>query len=117
MFTSLDAARGAAKRLKAATDDMGRPQKLTRCQAVVAAACGFNGWQHLAKTLGTPHEPGDARDKDLALRRFGETMRPLLPAPLASDIPGLFSATFGHGTGAGSPGLDARLSHTVGHLL
>ncbi len=49
MFTSLDAARGAAKRLKAATDGMGRPQKLTHCQAVVATACGFNGWQHLAK--------------------------------------------------------------------
>ena len=116
MFTSLDAARGAAKRLKAATDGMGRPQKLTRCQMVVATACGFNGWQHLAKTLGTPHEPGDARDKDLALRRFGETMRPLLPATLASDIPGLFSATFGHGTGAGSPDLDARLSTAVREL-
>ena len=116
MFTSLDAARGAAKRLKAATDGMGRPQKLTRCQAVVATACGFNGWQHLAKTLGTLHEPGGARDKDLALRRFGETMRPLLPATLASDIPGLFSATFGHGTGAGSPGLDAWLSAAVREL-
>ena len=116
MFTSLDAARGAAKRLKAATDGVGRPQKLTRCQAVVAIACGFNGWQHLAKTLGTPHEPGDARDKDLALRRFGETMRPLLPATPASDIPGLFSATFGHGTGAGSPGLDAWLSAAVREL-
>jgi len=89
MFTSLDAVRGAAKRLKAATDGMGRPQKLTRCQAVVAAACGFNGWQHLAKTLGTPHEPGDARDKDLAFQRFGETMRPLLPARPAPDISGL----------------------------
>ena len=116
MFTSLDAARGAAKRLKAATDGMGRPQKLTRCQAVVATACGFNGWQHLAKTLGTPHEPGDARDKDLALRRFGETMRPLLPPTLASDIPCLFSATFGHGTCAGSPDLDARLSAAVREL-
>jgi len=113
MFTSLNAARGAAKRLKAATDGMGRPQKLTRCQAVVATACGFNGWQHLAKTLGTPHEPGDARDEDLALRRFGKRLRPLLPATPASDIPGLFSATFGHGTGAGSPGLDARLSAAV----
>ncbi len=116
MFTSLDAARSAAKRLKAATDGMGRPQKLTRCQAIVAVACGFNGWQHLAKTLGTPHEPGDARDKDRALRRFDETMRPLLPATPASDIPGLFSATFGHGTGAGSPGLDARLSAAVREL-
>ncbi len=113
MFTSLDAARGAAKRLKTATDGMGRPQKLTRCQAVVAAACGFNGWQHLAKTLGTPHEPGDARDKDRALRRFSETMRPLLPAPPAPDISGLFSATFGHGTGSGSPDLDARVSAAV----
>ena len=116
MFTSLDAARSAAKRLKAATDGMGRPRKLTRCQAVVATACGFNGWQHLAKTLGTPHEPGDARDKDRALRRFGETIRPLLPATPASDIPGLFSTTFGHGTGAGSPGLDARLSAAVREL-
>ncbi len=116
MFTSLDAARSAAKRLKAATDRMGRPQKLTRCQAVVATACGFNGWQHLAKTLGTPHEPGDARDQDLALRRFGEAMRPLLPVTPASDIPGLFSATFGHGTGTGSPGLDARLSAAVREL-
>ena len=116
MFTSLDAARSAAKRLKAATDGMGRPQKLTRCQAIVAAACGFNGWQHLAKTLGTPHEPSDARNKDLALRRFGETMRPLLPATPASDVPGLFSTTFGHGTGAGSPGLDARLSAAVREL-
>jgi len=113
MFTSLDAARGAAKRLKAATDGMGRPQKLTRCQAVVAAACGFNGWQHLAKVLGTSHEPSDARDKDLALRRFSETMTPLLPATPASDISGLFSATFGHGTGAGSPDLDARVSAAV----
>ena len=116
MFTSLDAARGAAKRLKAATDGMGRPQKLTRCQAIVATACGFNGWQHLAKTLGTPHEPGDTRDKDRALRRFGETMRPLLPPTPASDIPGLFSATFGHGAGAGAPGLDARLSAAVRKL-
>ena len=116
MFTSLDAARGAAKRLKAATDGMGRPQKLTRCQAVVAAACGFNGWQHLAKTLGTPHEPSGARDKDLALRRFNETMRPLLPATLAPAIPGLFSATFGHGTGADVPGLDALLSAAVREL-
>jgi len=116
MFTSLDAARGAAKRLKAATDGMGRPQKLTHCQAVVATACGFNGWQHLAKTLGTPHEPGDARDKDLALRRFDETMRPLLPATLAPAIPGLFSATFEHGTGAGAPGLDALLSAAVRKL-
>ncbi len=116
MFTSLDAARGAAKRLKAATDGMGRPQKLTHCQAVVATACGFNGWQHLAKTLGTPHEPGGARDKDLALRRFDETMRPLLPATLAPAILGLFSATFGHGTGAGVPGLDARLSAAVREL-
>ncbi len=113
MFTSLDAARGAAKRLKAATDGMGRPQKLTRCQAVVAAACGFNGWQHLAKTLGTSHEPGGARDKDLALRRFSETMRPLLPATPAPDISSLFSAAFGHGTGAGSPDLDARVSAAV----
>ncbi len=116
MFTSLDAARGAAKRLKAATDGMGRPQKLTRCQAVVAAACGFNGWQHLAKTLGTPHEPGDARDKDLAFQRFGETMRPLLPARPAPDISGLFSATFEHGTDAGSPDLDVRVSAAVREL-
>jgi len=116
MFTSLDAARGAAKRLKAATDGIGRPQKLTRCQAVVAAACGFNGWQHLAKTLGTPHEPGDARDKDLALRRFSETMRPLLPAPPASDVSGLFSVTFEHGTGGGLPDLDARVSAAVREL-
>jgi len=113
MFTSLDAARGAAKRLKAAAEGVGRPQKLTRCQAVVAAACGFNGWQHLAKTLGTSHEPGGARDKGLALRRFSETMRPLLPATPAPDISGLFSATFEHGTGAGSPDLDARISAAV----
>ncbi len=113
MFTSLDAARGAAKRLKAATDGMGRPQKLTRCQAVVAAACGFNGWQHLARTLGTPHEPGGTRDKSLALHRFSETMRPLLPATPAPDISGLFSATFGHSTGAGSPDVDARVSAAV----
>jgi len=116
MFTSLDAARGAAKRLKAATDGMGRPQKLTRCQAVVATACGFNGWQHLAKTLGTSHEPGGARDKDLALHRFSETMRPLLPAMPAPDISGLFSATFDHGTGAGSSDLDARVSVAVREL-
>ena len=62
----------ASKPQRTAWDGMGRPQKLTRCQAVVATACGFNGWQHLAKTLGTPHEPGDARDKDLALRRFDD---------------------------------------------
>jgi len=79
MFTSLDAARGASKRLKAATDGMGRPQKLTRCQAVVVTACGFNRWQHLAKTLGNSHEPGGARDKDRAFHHFSETMRPLLP--------------------------------------
>lgn len=116
MFTSLDAARGAARRLKAATDGIGRPQKLTRCQAVVATACGFNGWQHLAKTLGTSHEPSSARDKDLALHRFSETMRPLLPATPAPDVSGLFSATFEHGTGASSPDLDARVSTAVREL-
>jgi len=52
----------------------------------------------------------------LALRRFGETVRPLLPATLASDVPGLFSKTFEHGTGAGSPGLVARVSAAVREL-
>jgi len=52
----------------------------------------------------------------LALRRFGETVRPLLPATLASDVPGLFSKTSEHGTGAGSPGLVARVSAAVREL-
>ncbi len=46
----------------------------------MATACGFNGRQHQAKTLGTPHEPGVGRDKDVALRHFSETVRSLLPA-------------------------------------
>jgi len=40
-------------------------------------------------------------------------MTPLLPATPAPDISGLFSATFEHGTGAGSPDLDARVSAAV----
>jgi len=52
---------------------------------------------------------------------LGEATRPainpvaLQPTP-APDISGLFSATFDHGTGAGSPDLDAQVSVAVREL-
>ena len=67
----------------------------------------------LGQTVDTPHAPGNVKYADLTLRRFGDITPLLLPTKRASDIPGLFTATFEHGTGAGSLGPDAWLACPV----
>ena len=95
MFASIRIAKSRAKALKRAFAGAGYPQKLTKCQAIVAVSCGFNNWVHLIRTIGTPHAPSVSRSPDEVLKRFEGQVRAALPEGSELDMPRLFAIAFG----------------------